>query len=285
MSNLVIVAIPAEDDLVWQISSEKVPHMTLLFLGEVGKVQNVDQILNFLEHAAKTTLYDFYLDVDYRDTLGIDEADVLFFKKGWELPRIKDFRGALLKSDAIFKAQIREDQFPEWVPHLTLGYPDKPAKKLDTDRKFYSVHFDRVALWVDNYEGPEFRLKTYEYMEVSMSDTIDNILAHHGTKGMKWGIRKNKNTGPVSVSVSTNKKGKIKTTGGENQPAHSEAVAAKVAVQKAKKSGINSLSNKELQDVAQRLNLEQQVSKLAANQLTGNGKRFVSALLDVAEGA
>lgn len=34
MANWAIVAIPEERDPVWKYSSEKVPHMTLLFLGE-----------------------------------------------------------------------------------------------------------------------------------------------------------------------------------------------------------------------------------------------------------
>lgn len=285
MSNLVIVAIPEENDLVWKISSEKVPHLTLLFLGEVGKVQNIDKILDFLEHAAKTTLAPFYLDVDYRGVLGNDEADVLFFKDGWELPRIKDFRAALLKNDAVFKAHVSEDQFPMWTPHLTLGYPDTPAKKLDSDRQIYSVCFDRIALWINDFDGPEFRLVSPNYYpEVSMSTPVDNILAHHGVKGMKWGRRKSDNS-PVSVSVQATRKGKLKTSGGENQPAHEDAISAKVSIRKAKKSGVNSLSNEELQKLTTRLNLEQQVSKLAGDQMTSNGKKFASVLMDAAAAA
>ena len=60
-SNLVIVAIPDENDRVWKISSEKIPHLTLLFLGDVDKVSNLEQIVLFVEHAATTTLRRFYL--------------------------------------------------------------------------------------------------------------------------------------------------------------------------------------------------------------------------------
>ncbi len=78
MNNLVIVAIPAEDDYVHKISSEKVPHCTLLFLGEAIN-PNLLRIAQFLQHAVTITeLGPFGLDVDYRGVLGEDKADVLF---------------------------------------------------------------------------------------------------------------------------------------------------------------------------------------------------------------
>ena len=98
MSNLVIVAIPAEDDPVWKVSSEKVPHMTILFLGEAAVTE---QMAGFLLHAANTSLTRFGLDVDRRGTLGEDQADVLFFQDDWELPRLREFRAQLLKETSI----------------------------------------------------------------------------------------------------------------------------------------------------------------------------------------
>ena len=284
MSNLVIVALPQEDELVCRISSEKAPHMTLLFLGEIGQVQNVGKILTFVEHAVNTTLRPFYLDVESRGVLGADEADVIYFK-GWDLPRIKDFRAALLKNDAIFKAYNAETQFPEWIPHLTLGYPETPAKKLPNEHaRIYSVYFDRIAVWVTENDGPEFKMKepVYDLPEVAMSipqRSLDDVLSHYGIKGMRWGHRKDHS--PTSVTVSTTKKGRVKTTGGKNQPAHPDAVAAKVNAQKGKKSGIEALSNKELQVLANRLSLEKKVSDLAGDQMTSNGRQVLEALLAV----
>ena len=46
MSNLVIVAIPDENDRVWKVSSEQVPHLTLLFLGDTNEVANLDKIMS-----------------------------------------------------------------------------------------------------------------------------------------------------------------------------------------------------------------------------------------------
>src|SRR6059058_6240624 len=162
MSSLCIVAIPAEDDLVWKVSSEKVPHLTLLYLGEFQPDDNVQRMADFVEHAIREH-GPFYLDVDYRGTLGPDEADVLFFDGGWDSKWIKSIRGQLLQQNDIRaeyeEAEAAGEQYPEWVPHLTLGYPTAPAKPIPDDRKIYSVMFDRIAVWTGNYEGPEFRLK------------------------------------------------------------------------------------------------------------------------------
>jgi len=215
MSNLVIVAIPDENDRVWKVSSEKIPHLTLLHLGDSDDVANLDQIMLFAEHAANTTLRRFYLPVDRRGELGDAKADVLFFKKGrYDYKAVRDFRVQLLKDDNIRTANDSVAQFEgPWNPHLTLGYPDKPAKPDATDRDFgfYDVGFNKIAVWVDNYDGPEFLLKDYwdEWealesvpMDVAMSDirpldpvahTSDvgaKFLAHYGVRGMKWGERK-----------------------------------------------------------------------------------------------
>lgn len=207
MSNLVIVAIPDENDRVWKVSSEKIPHLTLLFLGDSGEVSKVDQITQFVEHAANTTLSRFWLPVDRRGELGADKADVLFFKRGrYDYKAIRDFRVQLLKDNNIRTAyDTAEQREGPWLPHLTLGYPDTPAKPDETDRDygFYDVAFTKIAVWVDNFDGPEFLLKDYwdewDTMEsapidIAMSDASEagaaHILEHYGVKGMRWGQRK-----------------------------------------------------------------------------------------------
>src|SRR3954453_7389676 len=97
MGSVVIVAIPDEKDRVWKVSSEKVPHLTILFLGEEERANNLDQIIQFVEHAGSTELDRFYLPVEKRGKLGDAEADVLFFRKGWYAKGLRDFRSTLLK--------------------------------------------------------------------------------------------------------------------------------------------------------------------------------------------
>jgi 2'-5' RNA ligase len=206
MSNLVIVAIPEQDDRVWKISSEKVPHLTLLFLGD-AEGKDLEGITQFVQHAVDVSEHGpFYLDVDHRDTLGPDDADVIFFnKRSYNLKWIKQFRNQLLQNGSIRTAYDSvENQYPEWLPHLTLGYPETPAKKLDDafDDRLYSVNFDRIAVWTGDYEGPEFRLEWPEREDMDMPGAIAysedmaqvgaDFLEHHGVKGMKWGVRKEK---------------------------------------------------------------------------------------------
>ena len=198
MANVVIVALPSEDDYVNKISSEKVAHMTLLFLGEMSKVQNLSKILDFTEHAANEMLTRFYMEVDHRGVLGPDQADVLFFKKtNWGgFKDINDFRLALLQENNIRTAYDSvQNQFDEWIPHLTLGYPATPAKPDNRDYPgFWSVNFDRIAVWVKDFEGTEFLLKSYDYDEVmamgSMREKGAAFIEHYGFLGMRWGRHK-----------------------------------------------------------------------------------------------
>lgn len=191
MGNVVIVAIPEKEDYVWEISSEKVPHMTLLNLGDALSDEDVARVMGYIEHAANTSLCRFGVSVDRRGTLGKDDADVVFFDpESWDLQRVQKFRTFLLREDKIHTAVDLTPQFEGWLPHLTLGYPTAPAKP--DPREHHGIHyvsFDRIALWVDDFEGPEFELKRHSH-EVMMSVPDGQSIEHVGVKGMKWGIRK-----------------------------------------------------------------------------------------------
>lgn len=284
MSNLAIVAIPAEDDYIHKISSEKVPHMTLCFLGEANKVPNFNKILDFVKHAADQSLMRFGLEVDRRGVLGDAQADVLFFSKSkWSgFETIRDFRSYLLKNDNIRTAYDSTEQFPEWIPHITLGFPDTPAKPDERDYPGITyVNFDRIAVWFGDYEGVEFPLKTYEWdLEVAMdnvTEVVDNILTHFGKKGMRWGVRTKSSTGPQSVGIKDKGK-KLKTSGGSGHPAHADAVRVRTAGRIGKKSGLKALSDDDLQRYTKRLNLESQVKRLNYHE-KNIALRFVATVL------
>lgn len=222
-SGFVIVALPSVDEKVNRISSEKVPHLTLLHLGD--NPENQQEIIQFVQHAA-SELSPFCLTVDHRGELGADRADVLFFEKDrFDLKRVSEFRHYLLLNDAIKRAYDSSDQFPEWIPHLTLGYPDTPANEDESDYPgVHGVHFDRIAVWDADYDGPEFRLKYDDLMmggDMAMSSISElgalaasaifgkdpNAAEHYGTKGMKWGVRKDK--GHEGERVKTKKLDKL----------------------------------------------------------------------------
>ena len=103
--------------------------------------------------------------------------------------------------------------------------------------------------------------------------TVDDILEHFGVKGMRWGVRRSRSQLDSSSED------------------HQRATTAK---DKAKRGGTKALSNKELQDLITRMNLERQYktivppsggkrfliggAKMAAEILTGVGKQQATKL-------
>lgn len=269
-NQLVIVALPAEDDIVRQYSSEKEPHLTLLYLGEANFTPaELAHAAEFIEHAA-SQISCFGLEVDRRGVLGESEADVLFFNKRWA-KRLVQFRSHLIQDDVIGRAYLSADQFPEWTPHLTMGFPETPAKKDTREyQRFSYVRFDRIALWTGDSVGPTFQLKSDDYAEVSMTQSGESIAAavladleddavQYGVPGMKWGRRK---SGP-----------------GSGRPASKDSAQATKAAQIVKKSGVKALSNDDLKALVKRMDLEQQLGKLQPPSRTKKARMFVTKTL------
>lgn len=77
--------------------------------------------------------------------------------------------------------------------------------------------------------------------------TLDDILEHFGVPGMKWGVRR---TNTQLAKAATKRSG--------------DSAKAEKRATKAKKEGVGSLTNKELQELNNRLNLEQNFSRLTS---------------------
>ncbi len=135
-----IFAIPADGDPIWDVSSEDIPHVTTLWFGSDADAIDVDAIKEELA-AVVQGVPPFTLDVTSREPLGDDEADVLMLSAG----SLGDLRDDLLAHDAVKAAFDSAEQFPQWTPHLTLGYPDTPPKAENAPNM---IRFDRLALWV-----------------------------------------------------------------------------------------------------------------------------------------
>jgi 2'-5' RNA ligase len=263
-TSLVIVALPSENDPVQKVSSEKAAHMTLLYLGEPNFDQTrIDLISGFVEHAA-STLSPFMLDVERRGELGPDKADVLFFVKRYA-KRIATFRDQLLQNDLISQAYNSIEQYPEWTPHLTLGYPTTPAQKSPSeDSGIWYVNFDRISLWTGDSTGPTFQLLPNDSdMEVAMSQTqrgrafiTGASLNHYGVKGMHWGVRKAESSGGSSAPTPKS---------APKPRVSADAKAVENAFGKINRGGTDALSNHELQGLVTRLNLEQQYERLTSS--------------------
>jgi hypothetical protein len=109
---------------------------------------------------------------------------------------------------------------------------------------------------------------------------VDDFLEHYGVKGMKWGVRKSEV--PTGETKVTQKGKKLKGEGGKGLSPHPDATKAAISKQKAKGSGLQSLSNKELKDLQTRLNLEKNVRELSVadkQAQTNPAARFIKRTL------
>jgi len=277
MPNITIVALPEDDEIVWDLSSEKKPHMTLLMLdGPLGT--DVEAIVQFVQFAADVSLSRFGLSVDRRGTLGPDDADVLFFDTEYTVPKLREFRAQLLQNDEIGKNYVSSDvQFPGWIPHLTMGYPGAPAKEPKDDTQKYGlkwVNFDRIAVWTDNFDGPEFELKKHQWTDggAAWSEEYGVHIAHSGVRGMRWGVRRKTDssglvTGTVEGAIRSGQTPRAKETlaaikGGKGRKVSSDHKT----LQKNIKKDVSQLSTSEIKDITKRLQAVRELNKLNAEE-------------------
>lgn len=84
--------------------------------------------------------------------------------------------------------------------------------------------------------------------------SVADFLQHYGVKGMKWGKRKN--------------------------PASSDSAASTTVKVSAKKKGIHTVSNRELQTAIERMRLEQDFKRLKVNEKPAVTRWISSTLLE-----
>lgn len=97
-----------------------------------------------------------------------------------------------------------------------------------------------------------------------MADSANDFLAHYGVPGMKWGRRKSRSS---TVETSSSSKSKVSD----------DAKEVAEAKKKIAKGGTDSLNNKELQAVVNRMNLEQQYTKLVTEPKKVNAGQKIAA--------
>lgn len=85
--------------------------------------------------------------------------------------------------------------------------------------------------------------------------SVGDFLQHYGVKGMRWGKKKN--------------------------PASSDAAASKSVRVTAKKKGVHTISNKQLQTAIERMQLEQNFKRLTVNERSAATRWIASTLLEV----
>lgn len=95
---------------------------------------------------------------------------------------------------------------------------------------------------------------------------VDQFLAHFGVRGMRWGVHRSRSSRAAAA------KGKAST---HISPDAARAAQLKTTV---RKHGTQALSNKDLQDLVTRMNLESQHGRLNQQHVSG-GKKFVTGIL------
>lgn len=98
-------------------------------------------------------------------------------------------------------------------------------------------------------------------------DALEEVLAHHGIKGMSWGVRRRR--GKSGTVSSTTPHSNVSDDAAKAQGAHATV----------KKHGsTDPLSNQELSHLVNRINLEQQYVRLTTPKKNA-GRKFVQEVL------
>lgn len=152
-TGVVIVAIPAGSDPIVAASSEDIAHMTLIWLGDLSELTvSVDELKADLAAWAQDVTGPLTEGVSGSAVLGEDKAQVVLI----DATALAQLRNGMVQSaesdpteatTAIAIAHRAAEQFPTWIPHVTLGYPETPpvGEFVGTE-----VTFDRFALWIGN---------------------------------------------------------------------------------------------------------------------------------------
>lgn len=110
---------------------------------------------------------------------------------------------------------------------------------------------------------------------IKQFEDLDDVLAHYGIMGMKWGVRR-------SEAQLARARGRRKKKG-KSASVSSDAEAAKESLKKAKKGGgAKALSNTELKQLNERLNLEQNYNRLTGQKSKlQKGQKIVKEIVGV----
>jgi hypothetical protein len=129
-----------------------------------------------------------------------------------------------------------------------------------------------------DYENFVERMGSFDMNMDSISlEKNQNELKHYGILGMKWGIRRT----PEQISRT---KGHVDSASGIVKEAKNINNSVKNIRSSSRNKDLSSMSDKELREKVQRMNMEQQYYMLSKNKIT-KGQEYVNNILDVAGSA
>lgn len=142
-----IVATPSAGDPVNALSEEDQAHVTLLWFGERDELDGAaERAIRQHVQAVVLDRGEFTAKVSGAAVLGDDKAGVLLV----ESIALMELRADLFDNEYVQQAWLAADQFPAFVPHLTLTYDAGiPAGDLPE-----TIHFDGVGLWLAGQHEP-----------------------------------------------------------------------------------------------------------------------------------
>ena len=137
----VIVLLPAADDPIRDIASGDHPHTTLFYLGDEST--DMERLQELVQNLARTgyTYPPAFDRVAGEGYLGENRAHVYFLDGSFSASVRELAEGDQWLMDELAKAE----QFPNWTPHITIGYDDAPGNLPETYPE--GVVYDRIAIF------------------------------------------------------------------------------------------------------------------------------------------
>lgn len=283
-TNVCVVALPRATDPIRLVGDED-KHATLLFLGEMATLpSDAKEVLTETLQNVAQLFSPFSEQVVDVARLGSDNPPALVAMLTNNA--LTQIRQALLINPKVGEYLQNTQQYPNFTAHVTLAYPDYqgeiPLRK--TMQQLFRVRFDRLALWWGE-EQIEFSLEMSDNA-MAQAEKLEAFLAHHGVKGMKWGVRRSDNTldrasgrpadttpkgtdlrtrlimkGARTGSVVTSKDGKIYIKKKDGSWGETKLSSEAENLVKTRQTHAHELSNKELQDALARARLIEDYNK------------------------
>lgn len=147
-----LVATPAASDPVNALSQDEAAHVSLLWFGERAELDPETEA-GIRAHVQQVVMDrgEFTADVSGQAVLGSQKAGVLLI----ESIELMELRTDLFDDPYVQQAWLAADQFPAFIPHLTLNYGGGlPSGDLPEQ-----IHFDGVGLWLAGQHEP-YSLRT-----------------------------------------------------------------------------------------------------------------------------